>query len=104
MSKLKTPSIPKYMLTQMILEIQNASADVLFPRDTAHFSSTTEEEVLNIVLPAIIDRLRMSNKYLVFDLEATRRENKFLKQDNADCKQIIQEMFEDTDNGGGTFQ
>lgn len=42
-------------------------------------------------LQGSLDQLRLSVKYLVFDLEATRRENATLRAENSELRRLLEE-------------
>ncbi|MCB0352649.1 MAG: hypothetical protein KDD64_03965 [Bdellovibrionales bacterium] len=42
-------------------------------------------------LQGSLDQLRLSVKYLVFDLEATRRENTTLRAENSELRRLLEE-------------
>lgn len=70
------PKVERDKLTTMAKQTQERHAKL---RKTVHD------------LQESLDYLRLSIKYLVFDLEATRRENKYLRQ-------MLEEKAADSDN------
>lgn len=47
-----------------------------------------------------IDYLRFHIKYLIFDLEATRRENALLRKENAELRVWLKKYLSDEESGG----
>jgi len=64
-------------LAETINGLNKAAQGQLNPADGVYHSDTAVAEP---ALEESLDRLRLQIKYLVFDLEATRRENRYLRQ------------------------
>ena len=98
-------TLSREVVIQEIVDIQNVFAGVCFPKEEWETVKSPTQECFNTIIPPLLDRLRVTAKYIMFDREATLRQlslsvksGEVLLKENKDLKQTIQEMF-DNDQG-----
>ena len=92
-------------LMARIGEIPDATELTQDNTSTSNPAETRRERIKASVseLQESLDYLRLSVKYLVFDLEATRRENRYLRRMLDQSNRDAQKRFEDDNEDRGEF-
>lgn len=92
-------------LMARIGEIPDATELTQDNASTSNPAETRRERIKASVseLQESLDYLRLSVKYLVFDLEATRRENRYLRRMLDQSNRDAQKRFEDDNEDRGEF-